>query len=345
MARPDYKQSIVNLVSSLVQAVGGDPGDYAPLPTLQGRLGNKGPLVLLIIDGLGDLFLQKRRASFLARHRLGSLTSVFPPTTAAAITSFFTGVAPQQHAITGWHTYFRELGTVATVLPFVPRCGGSSFVEMGVSPTQLIDHGSVLQEKEACHILMPADLADSAYSRALAGRARRHAFTSLPEMFARLESLVARQSAALVICYWSELDSLAHSHGTSSLEVADHFQALDAACAASLPRLAAGGATVAVTADHGLINTGADSLIRLEDHPELAAMLTLPLCGEPRCAYCYVHVDRGSDFEEYVAARLGHASVLYRSQTLVEQGYLGRGRPSPHLLERLGDYILPEFNS
>ena len=54
---------------------------------------------------------------------------------------------------------------------------------------------------------------------------------------------------------------------------------------------------VIVTADHGIIDTARDRVIDLEDHPQLAETLVLPLCGEPRVAYCYVRPDRRRDFE------------------------------------------------
>ena len=41
---------------------------------------------------------------------------MFPPTTAAAVTTLLTATAPQQHAVTGWFLYLRELGTVTAFL-------------------------------------------------------------------------------------------------------------------------------------------------------------------------------------------------------------------------------------
>ena len=46
-------------------------------------------------------------------------TAANPPTTSAAITTFATGLAPQQHAVTGWFMHLKELGAVSTILPVV----------------------------------------------------------------------------------------------------------------------------------------------------------------------------------------------------------------------------------
>jgi predicted AlkP superfamily pyrophosphatase or phosphodiesterase len=68
------------------------------------------------------------------------MTSVFPPTTATAITTYLTGDAPQQHALTGWHTWMRELGCVMTVLPGRPRYGGVGYRQAGIDAQRLFDH-------------------------------------------------------------------------------------------------------------------------------------------------------------------------------------------------------------
>lgn len=341
MPKPDYRNCIVNLVSSITSALGGGESIYEPLAAFNGLKSSEKPLVLVIIDGLGDVFLQNYPHSFLCQHRQGRLTSVFPPTTASAVTSFFTGVGPQQHGITGWHTYFKELGAVATVLPFIPRYGGACLSGAGVSPAQLVDHGSLIDDLDVpCQVIMPQYLVDSEYSRTLSGRAGRHGFADLAGMFACIDRLVMPGQKELVVAYWPELDSLAHEHGMASKVAADHFQEIDRSCRENLPHLASRGASVIVTADHGLIDTCRDHTILLRDHPELAACLTLPLCGEPRCAYCYVRSDRREDFEAYVSKNLSHAFDLCKSSELIKGGYFGKGTPSPHLPARTGEYVL-----
>src|SRR5512138_1463647 len=111
--RPDYDGgSLVNLVASVVAARGGTPL-HAPLKNL--RLASDARnLVLFIIDGLGDRFLARRGAGGeLARRRRRAITSVFPSTTASAITTSYTGATPLEHGLTGWFTYFGEAGCVS----------------------------------------------------------------------------------------------------------------------------------------------------------------------------------------------------------------------------------------
>jgi len=84
--RPDYSGgSLVNLVASIVSARGGQ-ALHPPLKKFP-DVANATNVVLIIIDGLGDNYLQRRGASELGKRRRAAMTSVFPSTTASAITT------------------------------------------------------------------------------------------------------------------------------------------------------------------------------------------------------------------------------------------------------------------
>jgi len=338
--RPDYHRSIVNLLAGIRQRLGPASTDtpYPPLP-LPGTPGNR--LLLLVIDGLGADYLAQYPQSFLARHRVETLTTVFPSTTASAMTSYLTGTAPQQHAITGWFTWFREIGCVTTVLPFTPRFRGPALTTAGIAPQQFIGHGPLFDELSVpSHIIYPDYIADSDYTLATSGRAQRHSYETLEELFATLAKLARQPAPHFLFAYWSQLDALAHQHGIASEQVAEQFAQLDAACAEHFPLLAASGVDILACADHGLVDTEPRHVIHLEQHPALQAMLTLPLCGEPRTAFCYVRAHRREAFEAYVREHLAHACDCFSSQALLEAGFFGLGTPHPELSSRCGDYTL-----
>ncbi len=340
MFLPDYDNSIVNLVASVAQAGGAGESGYAPLPQLPAERLTDRPVVLLVADGLGYELLERHPNSHLARYLVGQLTSVFPSTTAAAITSFATAVAPQQHAITGWFTWFRELGSVSAVLPFTPRGGGTAYSELGVEPGQLVGARPFSERLAGCsRVLTPAYIADSAYSRFTAGPSERHGHRGLSDFFEQLKGLV-KSGPGYTYAYWTEMDAHAHHHGFHSDEVNHHFAAFDQAFGDFLEAIAGTDAIILVTADHGLIDTTPERVIRLEEHPHLAKTLALPLCGEPRAAFSYIRSGRAAEFEAYIQGELGHAVELRQSRELIEAGWFGHGRADPRLSMRVGDYTL-----
>jgi hypothetical protein len=339
---PDYQGGgIVNLMGSIAAALG-VPLPYPHLTALPAaELAQARRLVLLVVDGLGYEFLLGHDGH-LRRHLRASLTSVFPSTTASAIPTFLTGLPPQQHGLTGWNMYFREIGTVASPLPFRTRLGHHPLRASGISPAALLGLTPIFDRIPLfCHAVGPQRIIHSDLNVALSGRARRHGYETLEEMFSVIASLVRSTGPrSYVYAYWPELDSLAHDYGIASAEVAAAFAALDSAYGRFLEDIQGSGSLVLVTADHGFIDTVADDVVDLDTHPELRETLRLPLCGEPRAAYCYVRPGRTAEFEAYVRGRLAKRALLMKSEETIRLGWFGPGEAHPELPGRVGDYTL-----
>lgn len=345
MITPDYQGgSIINLMSSIIHSRGGeaDPS-YPPLRGLdEALLQQAQSVVLLVVDGLGHDYLQRHQNSTLYRHLHSRITSVAPPTTAASITTFLTGMAPQQHGLTGWFTYFRELGSVITVLPYTSRVGGPALGTLGVDARQFFGHTPIFERMAVeCYSVTPSWLKKSEFNLAHSGgaemvphRGYQHCFDEV----ARLVKLNDRRK--YIYAYWPEFDALAHEHGVGSDKTAQHFAKLDAAFEKLLEQLQGGNTVVLVTADHGFVDTPPERHLNLADHPALKECLSMPLCGEPRLVYCYVRYDRRAQFESYVRQQLADVCDLHVSADLVAQGLFGLGEPHSELLSRVGDYTL-----
>jgi hypothetical protein len=338
-------EGIVNLVSSLVSGLGGVETGYPPLAALPpARVAGARRVVLLVVDGLGhDLLAAGPPGGTLRRGLLGPITSVFPPTTATAIPTFLTGLAPSRHGLVGWHTYFRELGTVATVLPYTTRPGRFPLARSGVGADTLFGLTPVFARLPvASTAVLPRGLADSEVSRALAGPAVRLPFRSLGGLLRQVLGQVRQGGGGrrFVYAYWPEIDRLAHRHGSRSPQVAAELARLDAGVKGLLAGLAGTDTLLVVTADHGFVDVPPGGRLWLEDHPDLAAGLVLPLCGEPRTAYCYVHPHRARAFGREVEAALGAAAWARPSEALLEEGWLGPGPCHPGLADRLGHWTV-----
>lgn len=341
---PNYQGGgIVNLMATVIAARGGEATGYAMLTGLAAEsLAAARTLVLVVIDGLGYRHLvQSTVAPALQRHLRARMTSVFPATTAAAIPTFLTGFAPQQHGLTGWHMLFRELGTVAAVLPFRPRHGSRTLREGGVTPQTLLGLIPLFDRlPERTWVIAPERIVHSDFNAAGSGRAQRVSYRTLDELCERVLAAAAAPARKFVYAYYPELDSLAHVHGIGSREARIELARIDAAFETLLSVLRGTATTVLLTADHGFVDSTPATRVTLQDHPELAAMLTLPLCGEPRVAYCYVDPDRARDFEDYATTQLAAGFDLARGRDLIAQGWFGLGAPHPRLAERVGHYVL-----
>lgn len=343
---PNYRDgSIVNLMSSINEVFGGSKSLYQPLK-LKGfdisKISNKN-VVLIVIDGLGYEYLKKYgKNGFLHKNLKGKITSVFPATTASAITSFRTGVAPQQHGLSGWFMYLQEIGTVAAVLPFTARAGDFSL-------DKKIKYGDIYNQKSffeglgtTSFLLSHKDYYNSAYSILTSRGAKKLAFSNLNNFFKQIENTMRKgRRRKFMLAYWDKLDSIYHRKGTDSEKSLKHFLWLDKKIATLAKSLKDSNTAIIVTADHGVINTKEDNkIIKLENHPKLTETLALPLSGEPRVVYCYVKPHKVRQFESYVKTKFKSVCKLYESEDLIRKNYFGLYKPNEKLKNRVGDYTL-----
>ena len=199
--RPNYLGgSLVNLVASIVAARGGNALHPGLKNLRHEELHAARNVVLLVIDGLGDNYLTRRGAGgALARARRAAITSVFPSTTAAAITTSYTGCTPLEHGLTGWFTYFGEAGCVAAALPFRSRGDMLPLAQRGVTPEQIYISPSLFEQLPVRSIVVShKDIIDSEYNVRHCRGAQRVAYETLDELVASIEAAVKSGAGAQV---------------------------------------------------------------------------------------------------------------------------------------------------
>ncbi|HJT60288.1 MAG TPA: alkaline phosphatase family protein [Burkholderiales bacterium] len=338
--RPEYAGgSLVNLVASIVAARGGN----ALHPALK-NLRHEEPrearnLILLLIDGLGDNYLTARGAGgALARARRAALTSVFPSTTASAITTSYTGCTPLEHGLTGWFTYFGEAGCVAAALPFRSRGDMLPLGRRGVTPEQIYVSPSIFEQLPVRSIVVThKDIVDSDYNARHCRGAQRLAYETLDELVTQVEDAVkSGAERKFIYAYWPVYDMVSHRFGCASPEAFAAFEAIDAAFGRLAARLSGTESLLMASADHGFIDVPPEESLELP--PSLASLLRFPLCGERRVAYCHVHEPKG--FMEKAKDWLGERAEVMPSRQLLDEGWFGAGIAHPRFAERIGDVAL-----
>ncbi len=344
MVRPDYERgSIVNLMSSLLKGMGGEPL-YRPLPDLdEKRLFGSKNVVLLILDGIGYRYVKRKGKNTVLHDNLHSkITSVYPSSTASAIPTFYTGLAPQQHGVTGWYTLIKELGVVSTILPFQPRFGDKSLSEFDIEIESVLSSESLMNQiSRKCYNVTMDKLKDSQFNSFYERGFEHCSYSSLKGLFQVLEHLLMPQEEKKFIrAYWNGFDTVAHDEGVNSASASRLFFDLDDLLKKFVENVKGTDSTLIVTSDHGFIDSEKERAIKLEEHPELQKCLSLPLCGDHRTVFCYVHPSRSDRFEEYWEDHLMDFCELHKSEELIEKDYFGLFEANSQLYHRIGDYTL-----
>ena len=343
---PEYRDgSIVNLLASIIRSRGG----RSPHADLNGwpaeKLKSARKIVYLVIDGLGtqqlDRYLaSKPRAAFFARHPHQTITTVFPATTAAAITTFSTGASPAEHGILGWHLHLHDLGMVSTILPATTRTGSP----MAANPFDLRKYldlplplNSVKCRRE---LISWGDIPESRFSRAGLRWSRTRSGRTLAGLSRQITAFAKTPGRALAYAYWPGYDSSCHGMGCGHPKTVRHLADIDRMLIGLERNLRGLETELIVTADHGLVDSSPAHRISFREIPGFYDCLTVLPSGDARCAHCFVRLSKVRKFRRIFFQRLEKSCVCVRGEDLLKKKVFGLGRPHPSLIHRVGDFVL-----
>ncbi|WP_072341257.1 alkaline phosphatase family protein [Actinomyces urinae] len=267
--------------------------------------------LVVLIDGFGfDLvvnhfaytpFLRSRKADMMRA------CTVLPSTTAAAISSFATGLMPGQTNMVGWSV--KDGSQVATLLTFE---NASVPPEKWQSNPTMFEIASRAGVSSAA--IMPQRFAGSGLTMAALRGARPVGAESFDE---RIDAAMKRlrAGAAVVYLYWSDLDHAGHGYGTHCDQWVGELELVDAALARinrELPK----GVRALVTGDHGMVNTRADRRIDVAQNSKLLQDLEL-IAGEGRA----VHIHAATNPNKVIGRwrdELGERATIVEGGEVVE---------------------------
>jgi len=342
MVLPNYKNgSIVNLISTIIQSRGGR-SKYNPLKILHPKeIKDAKNIVLLILDGFGmDLLKRHAKNSVFSKCLRGEMTPVFPSTTSAAMSTFYFGVPSQQHGLTAWYMHLKEFGGVVAILPFVTRTGWQSLEDIGIDAKKYLNQKSVFEKiKTSGYFINPKKIVNSAFSKAVKGKAKATGYSSLGGMFRSIKKAVrTNNKKKFIFAYWDGIDHLSHLFGPQNKKVKSHIKEIEKEFVKFLRSIEGTDTTVIVTADHGQIQC--KKTIFLNDYPEIKECLAVPMCGEPRAAFMYVRPSKVKQFLREYNKHLKKYCTIAKSEDLIKKNYFGLGKAHKHLFDRIGDFIL-----
>ncbi len=325
---PDYgEDSFLGLIRSMKRWCLAEP---------EGTIVGEGAshLVFLLIDGLGELLLQRLGPdSFLAKHQVGSLSAVYPSTTTVALATLATAEPPSQHGMAGWWTYLPEQNISTTPLPFTNRFGGG---ELQLAREVMWPLRPWLADsKVPSLVLTPRDYVDSIFTRYLSGGRERRGYSKPEECVELVQAHQAQHERSFAYVYWPQFDSACHSFGCGAEQTVALFQRLDL-LAEQLWKGLIEGSKFVVSADHGLLDIEESSRYILREGDPILQCLLTPPSGEPRNPVFHVKDGRSERFRQLFEERFCESFELVDSRKL--QALLG-GELSTPATRRFGDFV------
>ena len=368
---PSYANgSIASLPASVISWLGAEALPSAAPPLADIILAHWGQkfrrVIVLVVDGYGLDMLQQALvdaqsdaylrvwADLPADTLLAPMTSVVPSTTAAALTTLWTGAYPAEHGVIGYTEFLKEYGLIANMILHSPAsfAGEAGSLRLaGFKPETFLPVPMLGPHLTAQGIRVRAyqhrAIVRSGLSTMLLPGVELTPIHTLGDMFVSLSAGLESDGGgrSYSYAYWSELDDLCHRYGPGDVrfkrELADFSLQFGMFLRERLEQRS-GDTLLVLTADHGHIHTPKDPALELRHHPELVECMAMLPSGESRLPYVFLRPGREERFRALVdAAWPGRFQVL-PSADFIRAGMFGprSAREHPHLADRAGDVVL-----
>ncbi|SDO76332.1 Type I phosphodiesterase / nucleotide pyrophosphatase [Microbacterium sp. ru370.1] len=325
-ADPPRSRSLTGVVEQSIAALTGSSDWFAPAQSA----------IVFLVDGLGAHNLAARRghARFLGAvgGRRDVARTVFPSTTAAALTSLLTGTAPGAHGIVGYRARIPGTDLAPDQL--------HGWETDGLDPHRWQRRTPLFETHAAsgrdAFVVSRASYTGTGFTEATLRGAEFFPSDDLDERVRLAADLAARHPGSITYLYAPELDTAGHRDGWESDRWTDALERVDAA-ARRLAETIGPRTGVVVTADHGMVDVPAHKHVLLRDGDPLLDDVAL-IGGEPRMLHLYAHEGRAdamaSRWKNDEAAR---AWVLTRDEAVAAGLF---GPVDDEVRDRIGDVVV-----
>ena len=324
-------------------------------------------VVLFVIDGLGENFLQKfkEKNEFLKIiNKIGSdffLTCQFPSTTASNVTTIHTGLNVAQHGVYEWF-YWEPLvdDIIAPILFSYVRDNDRETLQNNVNPNDIYPTTTVYQELNyhgvKSFVFQNKRLINTNYSKTLLKGADMKGYGTLSNGLKILAECINEENKkAYYLFYYSDIDKTLHEYGPESKKSVKEVKKLFRAMEKFQTRVNKPDENILfiLTSDHGQITLDHDKNVYLnQEFPEIEKYIKksrdenlLVPAGSPRDMFLYIKDEMLDDALNLLKGKLHKKAIVCKTSYLIKNRYFGRKNISQALQNRLGNLaILPLEN-
>ena len=333
---PDYNHSILSLITSILKYYKVETG-HESLEVLDNRLAkNYKNVVFIVLDGMGEHILNKLSPQgYFCSKKIDCITSVYPSTTTAALTTYYSGKPPYETGWIAWSQYFKEYGRALDMLSHKESYKGESIQGAKVNVFEnIVKYTPVFEQIEQASPNVKAYEIMPSYSDRRSKRSIRA--DSIEEIIENIEMLCKNPDEKFILAYSDNPDGLLHKFGTTSQEAEKFIQETEIKIKEVCEKLDE-DTIIVISADHG--HKDIDKAYTILDYPEIQECLIIPASLESRALAFWVKEDMKKQFEERFKKAFGDEFLLMSKNEFLGQNFLGYGEKHPKIDDFIGNYI------
>lgn len=324
---PDYDRSILSIAASVLKYYGVKDCQHKTLKEFDEILSkNYKNVILMLFDGMGVDAIHHHldKDSFLRKHFVCPVSTVFPSTTTAATTTMLSGRSPVEHAWLGWDLYFKELDENVAVFRNTFQKNGKTAAEYNVA-SRYIPYENIFQRIEK------ANKNVKAYCVSPFSKPKAETFDEIKQTISKLAKMDGEK---YIYAYSPQPDDDMHQYGVYSAQTKRQIKKINHMVENLCSKLK--NSVVIVIADHGLVDSKIDFL---EQYPHIWKMMKRPASIEPRALSLFVKDEYLDIFKERFEDEFPDKFLVFTKQEIYEKHLFGFGKPHPRIDEFLGDFL------
>ena len=333
---PNYEHSILNIITSILKYYNVETNHTALEKLdkeLQKRFKN---VVFMILDGMGEHILTPiSPKGYFKKNEIECVTSVYPSTTTAALTTYYSGKSPYETGWIAWSQYFKEYGRTLDMLKHRESYKGEDIKGAKIDVfKEIVNYTPIFEQIEKASPNVKAYELEPTYTEKRAKRSIRA--DNIDEIIENIEMLCENPGEKFILAYCDNPDGLLHKFGTDSIEVSDYIKETEQKIEKMCENLEE-DTIVIISADHGHKNI--EKAYTMLDYPEIQECLILPPSLESRTIAFWVKEDMKTQFEERFKNAFGEEFLLMTKEEFLQKNLLGFGKKHPKIDDFIGNYI------
>ena len=333
---PNYEHCILNTITSILKYYKVNT-NHKTLPTLDPKLEQKyDNIVFIILDGMGEHILNNISPNgYFNENKLDTVTSVYPSTTTAALTTYYSGRPPFETGWIAWSQYFKEYGRAIDMLSHKESYIGEDLKNTKIDVfKEIVNYQPIYEQIEEASPDVKAYEITPSYSDKRAKRSVRA--DNLNELISNIEMICSTQGKKFILAYSDNPDGILHKFGTQSEEAKEYILNAEKQVQEMVLKLPK-DTIVIISADHG--HKDIEKVYSLNDYPEIRECLIMPESLESRSVTFWVKEDMKTQFEERFNRIFKDDFWLMTKEEFLQKNMLGFGEKHPKIDDFIGNYI------